>query len=375
MSIGTSMMMGMGQQYLQGRQQKQQMEQQLQQQMILERIKQQYAQQQQAQQMQMIQQMMGGGQPGQGQPGQVGQPGMGQGQIGQMGMGRGAPSATPSDYWMKPTVSMGPSGMTMSVTPTLTEASKKRTAEADEQMKAKSEVLKLSEKARANFGRSMGLFKNIVAQIKGAEKEQGGLGLGPGLKGQFGAKTKRPGFGRVSSAYGQRVETALSLNSILTGQNRVIRSVVSMILNSLPGPLDPPDQVASKLSQSIRNAYMLTKAYQKAGFTPEKLRNLPSRRIMLEGKPVEAVDIDIDFSLYALSEKEEKKVEAIIQDILRTPIAKARTLPSQEQEQLQRQQPIGQQSMRRFPTLEAAERANLPKGTVIMIGNRRAVIE
>lgn len=358
---GINIALGAGQQYLQNRQRKQQMEQQLQQQIMLERIKQQYAQQQQAQQMQMMQQMMGGGQP-QGQPGQR------QPQPRQMGMGVGAPSAQQDDYWMKPTVSMGPSGMTMSVTPTLTEASKKRTAEAAERMKAKSEVLKLSEKARANFGRSLGLFKNVIAQVRGAEKEQGGLGLLPGIKGKIGAGTKRPGYGRVSSAYGQRVETALSLNSILTGQNRVIRSVVSMILNSLPGPFDPPDQVAAKLAQSIRNAYMLTKAYQKAGFTSEKLKNLPTRRIMLEGKPVEAVDIDIDFSLYALSEKEEKEVEAIVQDVLKTPSAKKRTLPGAIQSQ--RQQP-----MRRFPTVEAAERANLPKGTVIMINNRRAVIE
>jgi len=103
-----------------------------------------------------------------------------------------------------------------------------------EKIKAKTEVLKLSEKARANFGRSTSMFKNIVAQVKGAKEEQGGLGLLPGAYGQMMAGIRRPGFGRVASAYGQRVETALSLNSILTGQNRVIRSVVNMVMGTLP---------------------------------------------------------------------------------------------------------------------------------------------
>lgn len=203
--------------------------------------------------------------------------------------------------------------------------------EAFAKVDAKKEVFKLSEKARVNFGRAMAMYSGVIAQIKGAEIEQGGLGLTPGLKGQFLAGIKRPGYGRVSAAYGQTAETALSMNSILTGQNRVIRGVVAMIFKSLPGGLDPEDQVAGKVSQSIRNAYKITKAWEKGGLTEKELAKLPTIKMQVGDRVVDAVDIPENrisemMTLYKLTPQEERELEIIIEDILSTPPAPARKL-------------------------------------------------
>ena len=200
---------------------------------------------------------------------------------------------------------------------------KKFELQTETQIKARGEILKLSEKARVNFGRSVSMFKNVVAQVKGAAIEQRratkrlgvettGMGLLPGIVGQFGAFTKRPGFGRVAAAYGQTTETALALNSILTGQNRVIRSVVSMIFATLPGPRDPEDQVAAKLTQSIINSYKLVKSFEKGGLTPEALKKLTDEQL-------EDIDAKSLVAIYTLTPTEEKELKSIIDDVLSTP--------------------------------------------------------
>ncbi len=217
---------------------------------------------------------------------------------------------------------------------------KKEALLTEQKIKAKGEVFKLNEKSRANFSRVASMFSNIVAQVKGAEEEQGGLGLGPGLRGQFGVLIKDPKFSRTASAYGQRVETALSMNSILTGQNRVIRSVVSMVLKSLPDQRDPDTTVAAKIAQSMKNAYMITKAWQKAALTPEQLKSLPTTKLTVKGKTYDVVDVTLP--PFQLSPEENAEIEKIISDILATPAAKVRTLgredisPQQALEELKR---------------------------------------
>lgn len=193
---------------------------------------------------------------------------------------------------------------------------------------AKVEVLKLSEKARANFGRAVSLFSNIVAQQKGMQEEQKkylqekgiettGLGLLAGTAGRFGTALKRPGFGRTAAFYGQIAETAIGLNSILTGQNRVIRSVVSMIQRTLPDPRDTEEMSATKLAQSIKNSYGLVKAFEKAGYTPQKLNTMTPAEL-------NSIDADSLIGLYTLSSAEEKELENIIDSVLKAPAMPAR---------------------------------------------------
>jgi hypothetical protein len=205
---------------------------------------------------------------------------------------------------------------------------KKQQQEQESKLKAKAEVFKLSEKGRANFGRAMGMFSTIVAQAKGMQEEQKktlekvgvkttGLGLLPGLTGALAVKAKRPGFGRTAAFRGQRRETAISLNSILTGQNRVIRSVIGMIFETLPDPFDPEDIMATKLAQSTNNAYRLVKAFQKAGLTPETLQQMSAGEL-------NDIDAKSLIALYTLNPNEQKEIDKIIKDILKTPAMPAR---------------------------------------------------
>ena len=172
----------------------------------------------------------------------------------------------------------------------------------ESRINAKSEVLKLSEKARANFGRSISLFQQITAQLKGKSEEQGGLGLIPGVRGLIATKTKRPGFGRTAGFLGQQRETAIGLNSILTGQNRVIRSVVKMIQETLPDEFDPQDMAAAKMAQSIKNAYKLVKSFEKAGLSPDVLRKM---------NPSELNKIDDEKYILLITEELERKLKSI----------------------------------------------------------------
>jgi len=197
---------------------------------------------------------------------------------------------------------------------------KKTEKQIEEKEKLKGTIAKELQKKQSSFNQALSMFKGIIAQTKGAGEEQGGLGLGPGTKGLLAEKLKRPGFGRVSSAYGQRVETATRLNSILTGQNRVIRSVMNMIMQSLPDRFDPQDMVASKIAQSVANAYKVTKAFEKSGLTPEVLKDM-------DQKALDSIDAQQLVAQFDLTSKEQAELEKITQNILSTPAAKARSLP------------------------------------------------
>jgi len=195
-----------------------------------------------------------------------------------------------------------------------------RLEKVDQQiLKSQGEQLKKSIGSNVNFKRTASMFKNIIAQVKGSAEEKGGLGLKEGLRGKVGVAIKDPKFSRTASAFGQRVETALTLNSILTGQNRVIRGVVDMILKSLPEDLDPGTTVASKVAQSLKNSYSLVKSFEQAGLTPEKLKGLSQEELdTINPQSLEGFD---------LSTEEEAEIEAIIQEVLNTPAAKRRALP------------------------------------------------
>lgn len=174
-------------------------------------------------------------------------------------------------------------------------------------------------KANRNVMRTAALFSGMVGQLKGKAIEQKGLGLIPGLKGRFGLFTKQPGFGRTAGFEGQEKETAIALNSILTGQNRVIKSVVEMIEATLPGDLDPEDVAASKISQSLTNAFKLNLSFKKGLLSPDKIEALS------EGN--EAFDLQRELSsIVTLSPKDQETLDSIIENILNTPATKKQTL-------------------------------------------------
>jgi len=83
---------------------------------------------------------------------------------------------------------------------------------------------------------------------------------------------------------------------------------------------DPQDMAASKMAQSIKNAYKLVKSFEKAGLSPGVLRKMnPSELNQIEAGSL--------VSLYTLLPEEEQEVERIIQDVLQTPVVQKRFLP------------------------------------------------
>ena len=208
-----------------------------------------------------------------------------------------------------------------------------RTQAAEAKGKASAKRTEELSKARVNFEKTANLFAGIVSQRKGAEEEQGGLGLIPGLKGKFNVAIKNPDFARVASSFGQRAETAFALNSVLTGQNRVIRGVINMILGSLPDDLDPPEFVASKTAQSVRNAFMLTKALQQAGLTQNVLSKMSQAEL-------DNIDVAGLVGSISLSPEEEAFIEAKINSILSAPVAKKRTLLGERGEGIAKEEEV-----------------------------------
>lgn len=206
--------------------------------------------------------------------------------------------------------------------------------EQETRIAGKGEIFKLSETGRANFGRAVGMFSTLVGTGKGMQEEQKeflgekgiettGLGLVPGMAGKYGQVTKRPEFSRTQMFRGQRAETAISLNSILTGQNRVIRSVIKLIESTLPDQFDPEPVFAGKLSQSITNAYKLVKSFEKAGYTSKELNNMSQTQL-------DNIDAKSLITLYGLTSSEEKELERIIQDVLKTPMMPTRAFGQPE---------------------------------------------
>lgn len=129
----------------------------------------------------------------------------------------------------------------------------------------------LSEK-KSNFGRVVSSLERAMSQLKGGMQENAAGSLMKGLSGDLRIFFKRPGVGRAASYDAQINETSLAMNNILTGQNRVIKGVVSMIKSTFPSRKAPEDQIAGLMAQTIENAYGIYKAFEKAGLTPDDLR-------------------------------------------------------------------------------------------------------
>jgi len=126
-------------------------------------------------------------------------------------------------------------------------------------------------KTRTNLARLGGSFSELMANMKLMEKEQGGLGIGPAVKGTLGRlgaritgeTDPRKAYSGISGFEGQLNEVALSLSPILTGQNRIIRGIVAMIQKTLPTRTVTGPEATRLLKQSLTNAYKIQLAVQK----------------------------------------------------------------------------------------------------------------
>lgn len=201
-------------------------------------------------------------------------------------------------------------------------------------------------KANRNFLRTTALFSGIVAQLQGKKAEQGGLGLVQGSFGKLGTTLKVPGFGRTASFTGQLDETAIGLNSVLTGQNRVIKSVVEMIRGTLPSEFDTDDFAAAKIAQSITNSFKLNKSFELGLLSPQSIEDLSAgdENFDLESRLNQIIE---------LSPEEKSNLEKMISGILETPATKSRKLGKQPKDvKSQKDQPLtigGQFSSKQQP--------------------------
>lgn len=133
------------------------------------------------------------------------------------------------------------------------------------------EDAKNASEAGVNFSKAISQFGALVSNIKAKDSEQGGLGLAEGIAGGIRATLRMPNTGAISAFPGQVTESAIALNKILTGQNRVIKGVLKQIQGTLPGPRDTAEQVSSKLSQSIENSFKITRALQRGDIVLKEL--------------------------------------------------------------------------------------------------------
>jgi hypothetical protein len=248
-----------------------------------------------------------------------------------------------------------------------TEAQKLAQRQAVEDIKIASKQKQEVQKFKTNFGRVETLMGRMFAQFKGGLLEGGVFRGGGVIKGnvkRIAGKLKIPGFELTDAFSGQKFETALTLNSILTGQNRVIRGVLQNILTTLPEATDTETFAAQKIEQSIRNSFGLTKAMQRAGINKEFIKKLSDKEL---NDPNSNINQQIQgLSPAELTPDEEAELDAILDRILN--VEPARPV----RERLQRQ-PVRQKVD--FNSIAEANAANLPIGTRITINGRTAVIE
>jgi len=210
----------------------------------------------------------------------------------------------------------------------LTPAAEARQIENRERISAETKAMtkqdvNLADK-EANFARVVTSFERAMAQLKGGIEEKAAGGLMNGLMGDFKIFTKRAGVSRAASYDAQMKETALSLNNILTGQNRVIKGVVQMILATFPDRKDPKDRIAQLFSQSVENAYGIFKAFEKSGYSPERLKQMT-------GAELDSLNIKDMVSRLELTPEELAERETFVNRILTTPAAPKRTLSQKAQ--------------------------------------------
>lgn len=166
------------------------------------------------------------------------------------------------------------------------------------------------------------LMTRMVAQKKAQLPEVGGGGL---VNPQYwlgkGKAALKVGDTEATAAFpGQVTETAMALNSLLTGQNRVIKSVLERIIKTLPDESDPASFAANKISQSLYNSFALWKAMQDAGITNKKMSMLTDEQ---GNDPNSIINRRIaGLKVRPLTEEQMKSFEPFIAKVLQTLPAK-----------------------------------------------------
>lgn len=205
----------------------------------------------------------------------------------------------------------------------LTPAAEARRIEIREKIGAETKALTkqqvdLSEK-ETNFARAFNSFERAMAQLKGAVEEDAAGSLMKGIWGDLRKWGRRPGVGRAAAYDAQVNETSLALNSIITGQNRVIKGVVQMIKSTFPDRKAPPDMIAQLFTQSMENTYGIMKAFEKSGYTPERLNQMSQ-------KELDSINVERILATINLSPEEIQERETFVQRLLDTPAAPTRTI-------------------------------------------------
>lgn len=235
-----------------------------------------------------------------------------------------------------------------------------------------------------NFQKTIGLIQQFTAQFKAklAAQPGGKGGFVQGAVGELAAFAKVPSAAPIAAVPGQRTETILSLNSILTGQNRVIQGVIQMIDKTLPGPFDPIEFLDQKIAQTVTNAFRLFKAANtgiitedivkgfgdlgpRENFTDEELLRLSSGSSNEENRFKAFID------RIEITPEEQSIIDDLVQKTLTTPAAESATA---KKNRLSDQEKSGS-STPSFSSVAEAEAANLPSGTEIMIKGRRARVD
>lgn len=182
---------------------------------------------------------------------------------------------------------------------------------------AKSQRVSKQLEIKTNFDTSVSLFKNLVSQLRGGIEEGGAGGLLQGLYGDINVAFKNEKFSRTAAIQGQIKETALTLNRILTGQNRVIKGVLEMILTTLPTNKDPEKFIGNKIEQSVRNAFGITKAFEKAGLSSDVLDKMSQ-------KELDSLDVRKMLRTMSLTPQDQAEIDQIVNDVLAAPATKPR---------------------------------------------------
>jgi len=205
------------------------------------------------------------------------------------------------------------------------ERAKRDSAGAKGGVKAEQESVEQETKLR----KAVGQFSRLVSAFKGKKEEQGSLGILGDLRGQFGTFTDKlldqGDFGRTSAVSGQIEETALALVPIITGGSRVLKSVLRYIKRTLPPENDSEAGAASKIRQSITNAFSLHFAFKKARTQGESEEEIETQIENLGGKlKPDQFDRLLDgiAQNYTFTPEEQAQVEAVVNEILSTPAAK-----------------------------------------------------
>jgi len=198
-------------------------------------------------------------------------------------------------------------------------------------------ALKEQLKADTNFKKTVSQFKQLVAQFKGKLEEQGGFSGFPGAALGGAAQFADKLFGgfvniapRSAAFPGQVTETVLALNSILTGQNRVIEGIIERIESTLISGTDTEAGAIQKIKQSLSNALRLSKALEVAGIDLGLLKSRASsgKRMLPDGRQIEQVSLTFDEKQRfndafndpnLLSSKEEQEIIDLQREVLSTP--------------------------------------------------------